>query len=62
MENHCVICWEIIPEGRMVCPNCEHFIHKKLDTEEPEPKRPSLIEALKRSIVGGHGKSNNKDR
>lgn len=24
MENRCVCCGEIIPEGRMVCPNCEN--------------------------------------
>lgn len=23
MENRCVCCGEIIPEGRMVCPMCE---------------------------------------
>lgn len=23
MENKCVFCGEIIPEGRQVCPNCE---------------------------------------
>ena len=23
MENRCVVCGEIIPEGRMVCPKCE---------------------------------------
>lgn len=23
MENRCVCCGEIIPEGRMVCPKCE---------------------------------------
>lgn len=22
-ENRCVCCGEVIPEGRMVCPNCE---------------------------------------
>jgi uncharacterized OB-fold protein len=22
-DNRCVCCGEIIPEGRMVCPNCE---------------------------------------
>ena len=22
-DNRCVFCGEIIPEGRMVCPNCE---------------------------------------
>lgn len=24
MENRCVCCGEIIPEGRMVCPQCEN--------------------------------------
>lgn len=24
MDNTCVCCGEIIPEGRMVCPNCEN--------------------------------------
>lgn len=23
MEEHCVICGEIIPEGRQICPKCE---------------------------------------
>lgn len=23
MDNRCVCCGEVIPEGRMVCPNCE---------------------------------------
>jgi RNA polymerase subunit RPABC4/transcription elongation factor Spt4 len=23
MENRCVMCGAIIPEGRQVCPNCE---------------------------------------
>lgn len=23
MENRCIICGEIIPEGREVCPRCE---------------------------------------
>lgn len=23
MDNTCVCCGEVIPEGRMVCPNCE---------------------------------------
>ena len=25
-EDRCVMCGEIIPEGRMVCPVCEHKI------------------------------------
>ena len=23
MENLCIVCGEIIPEGRQICPNCE---------------------------------------
>lgn len=23
MENTCIFCGEVIPEGRMLCPNCE---------------------------------------
>jgi len=23
MENRCVVCGEIIPEGTMICPNCK---------------------------------------
>ena len=26
MEDRCVCCGEIVPEGRMVCPNCEAHI------------------------------------
>lgn len=29
MDDRCVICGEIIPEGRMVCPNCEEKILNK---------------------------------
>lgn len=28
MNNYCVICGEVIPEGRMVCPICENAILK----------------------------------
>jgi hypothetical protein len=28
-ENRCVMCWAIIPEGRQVCPMCEHGITEK---------------------------------
>ena len=24
MDNRCVVCGDIIPEGRMVCPSCEN--------------------------------------
>lgn len=28
MENKCVICGAVIPEGRLVCPNCEKGTNK----------------------------------
>ena len=37
MEERCVICGEIIPEGRMVCPACEAAI---LRGETPERRGP----------------------
>lgn len=29
MEDRCVMCGEVIPEGRMVCPSCEKNILKQ---------------------------------
>ena len=38
MENKCLVCGAIIPEGRQVCPTCKkggkHEISKKLTAEE----------------------------
>ena len=28
-DEHCVVCGEIIPEGRQVCPNCESEVQIK---------------------------------
>lgn len=40
MENKCLVCGAIIPEGRQVCPNCEkggkHEISKKFTEGEKE--------------------------
>jgi len=29
MENKCVVCGAVIPEGRLVCPNCESKVLEK---------------------------------
>ena len=29
MENTCICCGVVIPEGRMVCPNCEAEVNVK---------------------------------
>lgn len=33
-EDRCIVCGEIIPEGRMVCPKCE-YIGQSSDTTKP---------------------------
>ena len=34
MDNRCIICGEIIPEGREVCPNCEAGHTPKAENEK----------------------------
>jgi RNA polymerase subunit RPABC4/transcription elongation factor Spt4 len=38
MENRCVICGEIILEGREVCPNCEAGYEPKQEQDDIELK------------------------
>ncbi len=34
MEDRCIMCGEVIPEGRMVCPSCEkNALNQELDEE-----------------------------
>lgn len=34
MENHCLFCYQIIPEGRQVCPNCmRYYMHYENNNE-----------------------------
>ena len=35
-ENRCVICWAVIPEGRMVCPSCWKKVMKDVPCEGRE--------------------------
>jgi hypothetical protein len=37
MAERCVCCGEIIPEGRQVCPNCEHHIADVRKKDELKP-------------------------
>ena len=34
MENRCICCGEVIPEGRMVCKNCEIEAENRLTLEQ----------------------------
>jgi predicted nucleic acid-binding Zn ribbon protein len=29
MEERCIVCGAIIPEGRQICPNCEKAVSRK---------------------------------
>ena len=39
-ENRCVICGDIIPEGRQVCPTCESGHRVNRDVPERERQSP----------------------
>ena len=45
MENRCVVCGAIIPEGRQICPNCENGYHPKQERNEEldEQKNNTLM-------------------
>ena len=45
MENTCICCGEIIPEGRMVCPICE------MKAKDLIPANFSLTNTEKRDII-----------
>ena len=34
MENRCIVCGAIIPEGRQICPNCENGYTPKQERNE----------------------------
>ena len=53
-ENRCVICWEIIPEGRQVCPTCYASIMK--DSESEQKKKE-----VKRKMINWKVRFANKD-
>ena len=42
MENRCVCCGEIIPEGRQVCPRCE----KDVESEDDLISRKTLLRII----------------
>jgi hypothetical protein len=39
MDNRCIACGDLIPEGRMVCPRCERSAEDRL----AKPKHPCQI-------------------
>lgn len=49
MEERCIICGEIIPEGRQVCPGCEaEYDSKKAE----DTKKAAIKRKLTREVMG----------
>lgn len=47
MDNRCVVCGDIIPEGRQVCSNCESAVPRSMASEpHREPLWVSVNERL----------------
>lgn len=34
MEDRCLYCGEIIPEGRQICPGCEDALYREIDEKK----------------------------
>ena len=57
MEDRCVCCGDIVPEGRMVCPQCEMGCNEKTSSKLSEveqtkkPKKTKLIVAELRVLA-----------
>ena len=48
MDDRCIICGTIIPEGRQVCPYCEHVTYYE---REPKERRKSMGIDWKRKLT-----------
>lgn len=50
MENYCVCCGEVIPEGRMVCPLCEYALTKVPPGDYSKRSFMEKIKEIKKNI------------
>ena len=51
-EEHCAICWAVIPEGRWVCPDCERrVLRSQPKTEEKSAKKRGLFARIKKHFT-----------
>ena len=62
MENRCVVCGAMIPEGRQICPNCEKgYMTVPDDKEQEECALFSLGGKIGHEMVGRTEKKVEKD-
>ena len=57
--DRCVCCGAVVPEGRMVCPNCEAELWPKWKSRPQAAERENAYEPIDRCIdlLGDHGHS-----
>lgn len=53
-ENRCVVCGEVIPEGRIVCWICEHGGYSKLKIENNKREQRRKTEQYKENKRWGN--------
>ena len=51
MENRCVCCGEIIPEGRQVCPRCEKEVSGKMSVRDTYLKDYGITDSDAKTII-----------
>ncbi len=51
MENRCIYCGDIIPEGRLVCWICEHKIMDDSDSDEKSVRENNVSSYRKNKEV-----------
>ena len=53
-EEHCAICWAVIPEGRWVCPDCARRVLRSQPTDKGEQgaKKRGLFARIKMRFKG----------
>ena len=50
MEDHCLFCHVVIPEGRQICPLCEMSVIENRQTEPAKQRDVKALEELIRKI------------
>ena len=47
-ENHCLLCWEVIPKGKTFCPSCYAYVLRKYQTKEQnQPTTKKEVRTMK---------------
>ncbi len=58
-ENHCLICWEVIPKGKSFCPSCYASIMRKYYPKEQN--QPKTKKEVKRTMINWKVRFANKN-